>query len=124
MKKIFAFLVALSPLSAFAQSSGTVTGAVNTVDDIFTRFTSLSNSFIVILISAAVVYIIFNTIRYLIAGSEDDRKKGGYSIMYGVIALFVIISIWGLVYILKRTFITNDKTVQNTDIPKAIPLNQ
>jgi len=120
MKKIFALFIALSPLSAFAQ--GAAGTKITSVEGLFQTFTRLSNSFIVILISAAVVYIIFNTIRYLIAGSEEDKKKGGYSIMYGIIALFVIISIWGLVYILKGTLQTDTNELKRGDVPKVLEL--
>ncbi len=119
MKKIIALALLLSPLSTFAQ----VTGQITTVDGIFDKFTSLGNSFVTILISLAVIWIIFNVVRYLIAGSEDDRKKGGMSILYGVIALFVILSVWGLVYILKRTFGTGENKVNPTDLPSTINPN-
>jgi hypothetical protein len=119
MKKIIAIALLLSPSLTFAQ----VTGPVNTVDDIFTKFTVLGNSFVTILISLSVVWIIFNVVRYLIAGSEEDRKKGGMSILYGVIALFVILSVWGLVYILKRTFSTGENRVQDPkDVPRILPV--
>jgi len=116
MKKIITLALLVSPLSTFAA----VTGNIDTVDSIFQKFSTLGDAFVTILISLSVVWIIFNVVRYLIAGSEEDRKKGGMAILYGVVGLFVILSIWGLVYILKRTFVTTDTQVQNRDIPKTL----
>lgn len=117
MKKIIAFSLALAPLSAFAQTT------ITNVEGIFTKFTTLGNAFVTILISLSVIWIIVNIFRYLIAGSEDDRKKGGMSILYGVIALFVILSIWGLVAILKNSFGTGQNTAPVQQFPSVVNPN-
>jgi hypothetical protein len=89
-------------------------------DSIFGKFTSLGNSFITIVISLAVIWIVVNVFVYLIAGSEDKRKEGGLRILYGVVGLFVILSIWGLVAILKNSFGTGNNTPTENQFPKVI----
>ena len=121
MKKLIAITLVLSPLSTFAQGLGN--GTVKNVSDIFTKFTTLGNAFIAIVISFAVIWIIVSVVKYLVAGGEEDRRKGGMAILYGVIALFVILSIWGLVAILKNTFGTEANTAPIQQFPAVINPN-
>jgi hypothetical protein len=58
------------------------------------------------LVSLAVIYIIWNVVQYFIKPSEGDRKDAGMNILWGIIGLFVIVSIWGLVNIFTNTFKT------------------
>ncbi len=104
MKKIIAFVLAFMPSLAFAQSQ------LNNINDVAQKGTNIGNMIIAIAISLSVLWIIINIVRYLIAGGEDDRKKGGWAVFYGVLGLFLILSIWGLVNILKSSFATQDRT--------------
>lgn len=38
------------------------------------------------------------------SGKDEDKKKGRDIMVYGVIVLFVMLSIWGIVNILRETF--------------------
>lgn len=105
MKKIIASVsgvLALVPFLAFAQT-------LTDINSVATKATNMGNLVIGLAISLAVIWIIINIIRYLIAGGDDDRKKGGLAILYGVIGLAAILSIWGLVAILRNSFRTNDQ---------------
>jgi hypothetical protein len=115
MKKIIATAFAtLAPVIALAQTSGAITDANKLVE----KLTNLGNTFIQILIAFAVIYIIYNVVRYLVMGGDDEekRKKAGSAILWGVVGLFVILSIWGLVRILTNTFRTD--TTTPTNIPQ------
>lgn len=114
MKKFIAFLIALSPSLVVAQP-------IDNINLLAQKATNLGNLFVGLAISLAVIWIIVNVIRYLIAGGEEDRKKGGFAILYGVVALFVILSIWGLVYILKNSFTFSRNTAPVQEINKIIP---
>jgi bacteriorhodopsin len=121
MKKIIATAIAtLAPVIAFAQ-------AITDVNTLTSKLTNLGNTFIQILIAFAVIWIIYNIVRYLIMGGEDDekRKKAGQAILWGVVGLFVILSIWGLVRILTNTFRTDTTTPVNqfpqVQYPRQIP---
>jgi bacteriorhodopsin len=96
MKKLIASIIAFSPSFAFAQ--------LNNLNDVTSKATAIGTLFIQIIISLTVLYIIYNVFKYLVAGSPDDRAEGGKSILFGVIALFVMFSIWGFVYLLRNTF--------------------
>lgn len=110
MKKILAATVAFLPSFAFAQ-------AITDVNSLSYKLTNLGNLFIEILIAFAVIWIIFNVVRF-ITSSEEGR--GGYrtSVLWGVVGLFVILSIWGLVRILTNTFRT-DSTAPVNQYPQV-----
>ncbi len=117
MKKIIAFVLAASPLSVFAQNP------ITNVNDVASKASQLGNLIIGLAISIAVLWIIINVVRYLIATNDPDkRKEGGKGILFGIVGLFVILSIWGLVAILRNTFRTNDQRPDSeiqrtTDLP-------
>ncbi len=109
MKKLIALVFALSPGFAFAQT-------LTDINSVGTKATNLGTLVIQIIISLSVLWIIISIFRYLVAGSPDGRKEGGMAILYGVIALFLMFSIWGLVYILKNSFTFSDNTVKQSDL--------
>jgi len=102
MKKIITIIALSIPTFVGAQT-------INNINDVTRKATDIGNTFIQILIAFAVIWIIFNVVRFLIVGadSEDKRKQARDAILYGVIGLFVILSIWGLVKILTNTFVTD-----------------
>lgn len=100
MKKILSVGVIFAgfPMLAFAR----VTGA-----DAFTILGTITNilSWIIpILITVAVIYFIIGVIKYTVTSDEEAKKKAKGMIIYGIIGLFVIVSFWGLVSIVSRTF--------------------
>lgn len=109
MKKLIALVIALSPSFAFAQT-------LTDINSVTLKATNLGTLVIQIIISLSVLWIIISIFRYLVAGSPDGRKEGGMAILYGVIALFLMFSIWGLVYILKNSFTFSQKGINQTDV--------
>jgi hypothetical protein len=55
-----------------------------------------------LIIAASIVYIIWGA--FTMIRSEDKREDAKKTIYYGVIGLFVMVSVWGLVHILDNTF--------------------
>ena len=58
-----------------------------------------------LIISLAVVWFVWNVFRYMIAGGEDEKTKAKKEMIWGIVALFVMVSVWGLVGILQATFV-------------------
>ncbi len=106
MKKTFKFLkigalVAFLPLIASAQATG-----FTILNDIY----KIVNIIIPILITVAVIYLIIAIIQYVIAGDEEKKAEGRSHMIYGIIGLFVIVGVWGLVAILFNTFNVSSTT--------------
>jgi hypothetical protein len=119
MKKIIALFVAAFPTFVFAQTK------ITNIDNVVEKANNIGQLIITLAISFAVIWIIVSVVWFLIKGASDEeaRKKGRDSILYGVIGLFVILSIWGLVAILKGSFNTNT-TRPDTEINniKQLPI--
>ena len=115
MKKLIALSLALVPGVTFAAQLTDINSVTGT-------FSRIATTAIEIIITIAVIWIIINVVRYLIIGGDDPdkRKTAGAAILYGIIGLFVILSIWGLVAILRNTFSTQNNA-PTTDFPKVIP---
>ncbi len=86
----------IAPASACA--SLTTTGLPGVVNCII----SLMNDVTVLIVAASVVYIMYGAFEMI--RSEEKREAGKEIVIYGIIGLFVMISIWGFVNILDKTF--------------------
>lgn len=125
MKKIIALLVFAIPAFASAQALSPITN----VNNLTSRALGIGNTFTYILVALAVIYIVWNVVQYFIKSEGGDRTAAGMNIIWGIVGLFVIVSIWGLVNILTNTFKTTptDQAIPNlgTDTNRGgIPANQ
>ncbi len=54
---------------------------------------------------AAIVIFIWGVVQFIgNADNEEKRKKGREFMIWAVISLFMIVSVWGIVHILTNTF--------------------
>jgi uncharacterized membrane protein YidH (DUF202 family) len=94
MKKFIAFATAsgavLAPMLAFAQTGAQLYTILGIVQNII-------NIIIPILITAGIAYFIYGVVSYVSSKDEEKRKEARQIMIYGVIGLFVIVSIWGLI---------------------------
>jgi hypothetical protein len=106
MKRILATVFAgLSPMIALAQYTPNqgVTG-------LFALFGSWLKLAVPLLISLAVVYFIYSVFRFMTTADEAEKDKAKKNMVWGIVAIFVMVSIWGLVAILQSTFGTSGVT--------------
>ena len=87
-----------------------------TLQLVLCRISVLINSAIPVLVALGVAYFIFGVISYAIAKDDEGKTAGRSAMIMGLIALLVIVSIWGLVNVIKNTF-GLDKVVDYVDIP-------
>jgi len=122
MKKILILAIAFLPTLIHAQS----TDRLGDINDVAEKASSIGNLVMMLAISFAVLLIIISIVRYLIAGSDGEaRSKGGQAILFGVIGLFAILSIWGLVGLLQGTFkFTNEQKPSFDHLKIGDPTNQ
>lgn len=72
---------------------------------------------ILLIVSIAVVSFLWGVSKYVLHGGDEAKRTEGTHIMiYGIIALFVMVSVWGFVTILVNTFFGE------VPLPVAIPL--
>jgi hypothetical protein len=103
---------AAPPSPAVATSGGgfcadLASGFPNVVKCVIDIFDSL----IYLMMAAAVVYTIYGA--FIMISSEEKRQTGKDTIMYVIIGLFIMISIWGLVAILDETFQLSGETASD-----------
>ena len=91
--------------TSFAATASCSMLGMTTLKDIIMRFIIgciLARS-LYLIVALAVVIFLFGVFKFIT--SEGDNKQGGRELMFwGVVGLFVIFSIWGLVAILQNTF--------------------
>jgi hypothetical protein len=67
---------------------------------------SVVNPLIVLVSSLAVLYFLWGVSKYILHSGNEEKRAEGYQMMiYGIIALFVMVSVWGLVGVLANTFL-------------------
>ncbi len=91
----------------------------HTINDIFTYAICIINgSIIPFLIGLAVVLFMAGVVRYVAAGDNEEKRQGGRDLMiFGIIALFVMVSVWGFVKILHTTFFADSPFQVNNNSP-------
>jgi hypothetical protein len=100
MRKIIALsslstLVLALPFIVSAQSLGLM-GTLVTIN----RFL---NGLIGIIITMAIIVFFWGLVRYLVDVGEQ-KHSGLIMMFYGLIAIFVMVSVWGIVHLLQATF--------------------
>ncbi|MCH7597832.1 hypothetical protein IID27_02170, partial [Patescibacteria group bacterium] len=94
--------LALIPSIAFAQASGF--SIIDAIGDIITTITP-------VIVALALLYFFWGLAKYILAAGDETAQGEGKRIMiWGIIALFVIVSVWGLVQVLNTTFGINQGT--------------
>lgn len=110
MKKILAIVTLFAPAAAMAQ-----THQVTEVNSLTNWLLGLGNTVIYILVSLAVIFIVWHIVMYIVGGADPAAKKAHLgNVGWGILGLAIIVSIWGLVGILTRSFVT---TPTNQAIP-------
>lgn len=94
----------VAPFISLAAAPDGVAVGGPTVFNLLGTITAIMNVVIPILITLAVLYTIWGVIKYATAKESDDQAEGRRVIISGIIGLFVIVSIWGLVAVLNSTF--------------------
>src|SRR3990167_4376395 len=100
---LIGFAVLAAPLIAQAQNIESVTSLIS----------SLVNYSITILIGVAIIAFFYGLIRYLFSATgAEDKGKAAKIMIWGILALFIMLSIYGLVRLLQNTFGVGGGTIQ------------
>jgi len=93
---ILALTLLIVPYVAHADTLFTILGIINDTIRFIVPF----------LIGLALIYFLWGVIRYILYNDDPSVRASSRQIMiWGIIILFVLVSIWGLVNILIETFV-------------------
>jgi hypothetical protein len=101
MKYFYTLLLAAFPVLASAQTVQSTIGLVG----------SIVASLIPIIIGVAVLTFLWGVMKYVVAKDPEAQKEARGVILYGIVILFVMVAIWGLVELVGDTLgIDTDST--------------
>jgi uncharacterized membrane protein len=108
MKKIIplSLIMGFTPFSAFAADMCKDLDLKKSISNIFNWAScTLITAVIPLLYTLAITGFIWGIIQYFInPDNEEKRKKGKSYMIWGLMALFVMTAMWGLVGVLSNTF--------------------
>ncbi len=103
------FLVFLSPVATFASSSSSCKKPTDIGSVFDYAGCVISNSVIPFIIGLGVLLFLIGLVAYVAAGdNEEKRAQGRDLIIFGIIVIFVMVSVWGFVNLLISTFNLNN----------------
>ncbi len=114
-------LLLIMPNVSFAAGCTLPDNSQTKIADVLDYGTCLiSSSVIPLIMSLATASFIWGVVQFVINGAEDTekREKGKMFMIWGILALTVMVGVWGLVSIVGHTFgITNviPQTVNNSN---------
>jgi len=106
------------PGGSYNPSTGSFGGAT-TIQSIILIAKNIVGSLVPLFVTLALVYFIWGLAEYILESGEANKKEEGRTRMvWGTLALFVVISVWGLVNIIKDTIFSANST--SLSAPPAI----
>jgi uncharacterized membrane protein YidH (DUF202 family) len=125
MKNTFSWLmpfgILLLPASALAQ--GTIRDAnFNWINSVIIATGNIVSNLIPLIIGIALLVFIWGVVKFMMADDDSSRNDGKQKMIWGVVGLFVIISAWGLVYLLQ-TLVGIQGAVELGNYPKVPAIN-
>ena len=114
MKKVLTSVALFAPALVLAQGNTDLGNVENFVDDIG----DLVNTLIPIVFALALLFFLWGLTKYIFAAGNEDAKESGKRIMiWGIIALFIMASVWGIVAFLQDLFGVDQTTIDIPDTP-------
>lgn len=97
------------PMLALAQASN--------INSVLSLITSVLNAIVPIIIALAVVWFLWGVFQYVIASDPEEKTGARNHMIWGIIGIFVMVSVWGLVNLLRDSFNLNNNVI----LPPTIP---
>ncbi|MDQ5969104.1 MAG: hypothetical protein QG579_261 [Patescibacteria group bacterium] len=119
LASFFTVIILLSPLVSLAQGNVTVSyvsgnqsgvSCTNLEVESLQSLLGLATCILIkslwpLLLTIAVIVFIIGVIKYIANGDDSGKREEGRNfILYGLVGLFVLVSVWGLVGVLQGTF--------------------
>jgi hypothetical protein len=101
----------LFPVIAFAQQ--------NAIGDLLETIGGLVETATPIVVGIALLAFFWGLAKYIFAGAEDDKVAGKKIMIWGIIALFVMISVWGIIEFIGTSLgISENATINVPEVPQ------
>ncbi len=103
---VAAFFLSFANIAQAVEETNNATCASNlgTLGDLFRFATCLLGKTIPLLITLALVAFMYGVIQYLINGEDENKRKEGRKFMlWGIISLFVMLGVFGILQVLGNT---------------------
>jgi uncharacterized membrane-anchored protein len=81
------------------------------------------NGLVILLVSLAVVWFMWNVIKYSMSSEDDGKTKAKEQMIHGIIAIAVIVSVWGIVYLLQSMFLGGANGSAPAGLNNMIPIS-
>ena len=95
---------------------------ITTIPEALTAVKDILDSVVPFLIGLSVLVVVWGIFKYIAhAAEEEKRVEAGKFILWGIVGIFIMISIWGLINVLGNTITFGDKTAP-TDMPDLPPI--
>ena len=108
MKSYTSFLGKVSAIcGAFLPALAFAANQITSFEGLVNKFLDLITIVIPLIFSIALVAFLWGIFQYFFSGAEKKEEARDF-LLYGLIGLFIMISVWGLVKILTGTFLLNN----------------
>jgi uncharacterized membrane protein len=98
---VFYPIIALAQQFVGPPAPGTASGLGLVLD----RLADIVGGITPLIVALALLFFFFGLAKYILSAGDEEKKSQGRSIMiWGIIALFVMVSVWGLVRLVQETF--------------------
>ncbi|MCC7436498.1 hypothetical protein IT402_01320 [Candidatus Nomurabacteria bacterium] len=117
VKSLFIFAVLVFPSQALAQV--TIQGTPNTayIDTWVEKLLKFGQQLTTFLMIAATLYFIWTVIGYIRAKDATKAEESKKAMIRGIIGLFVIVAIWGIVRLITSTLGVGTGSLNSRDVP-------
>ncbi len=116
------FVTFLFAFATIVNAQGTQGQYFGQVDDLFTRLSGFIDAVLIPLVfTLALLIFVWGMFRFFVYGAhnEDDRAKGRSLMIWSVIGLSLMVSIWGIVAIFSEGVFGISTGNQIPDLPKT-----
>jgi hypothetical protein len=101
-----------------------VAAAQSPFSDLLEEVQGFINDLIPLLIGLAVVFFLYTLARFMLSAGDPEKQKNAKGMMiYGIVVLVVMVSVWGLVNFVVDTLDLGGADVNDIPIPEAPQIN-
>lgn len=105
------YLLMFTPVASFAAPGDDIVSLGTYVGGLFTASS-------VLFVSMAIAVFLYGVLKYVGSGDNEEKRTEARSTMvYGIVVLFVMVSLWGLVNFLGNTFNFDNTFIESANIP-------